>query len=88
MAMERYAIYDMHEGSRRLYVDRFYDRRERAQADLDDLLRPYPIGHEWRRRLCVLPTNPASDPPIQSEDKADPARGDGETVSQSKQRDE
>jgi hypothetical protein len=38
---------------KRAYVDRGYETREEADEVLDDLLRYYPGGHDWRRRLAV-----------------------------------
>ncbi len=36
-----------------IYVQRSFATEAEAQAVLDDLLRGYPAGHEWRERLVV-----------------------------------
>jgi hypothetical protein len=46
-----FVILDVVAGRR--YIDRLYATREEAQRELDSLLKPYPDGHEWRRRLEV-----------------------------------
>lgn len=35
------------------YIDKVYDTEAAANEALRDLLKPYPAGHEWRRKLCV-----------------------------------
>lgn len=41
--------------TRRRYVAVSWDDKEMAERELEDLLRPYPEGHEWRKRLKVMP---------------------------------
>lgn len=35
------------------YIGRFWDTQREAELELTSLLRPYPAGHEWRKRLSV-----------------------------------
>ena len=52
-SVEGFVIVDLSTGRR--YIDRVYGREREAAAELASLLRGYPEGHEWRRRLAVRP---------------------------------
>lgn len=49
--MPRYKIVDRHNG--RAYIDRYWPTCAAAESVRNDLLRHYPLDHEWRRRLYV-----------------------------------
>lgn len=46
-------------GNPRIYVDRPLPLREAGET-LAELLRGYPVGHEWRWRLCLCPEGEVS----------------------------
>lgn len=46
-----WGIWDVSTG--RAYVNRTWPTQEEAHAERQELLAPYPDGHEWRRRLIV-----------------------------------
>lgn len=49
--------------SRALYVPERWRRRAGAQRALDDILKPYPPGHVWRRILAVARVHLVTLPP-------------------------
>jgi hypothetical protein len=51
----RWGIWDR---GRRLYVDVTWPTREQALWEMEDLLAPYPPGHEWRKRLQIACERP------------------------------
>lgn len=53
MRPEGYVIFD--EETYRPYIPRTWKTKKIADKELADLLRPYPRGHQWRRRLTVRP---------------------------------
>lgn len=46
-----FEVYDRATGRR--YINVVYATREQAASELLGLLRPYPAGHEWRKRLAI-----------------------------------
>lgn len=36
------------------YLARRYETEREAQSEAEELLRAYPIGHEWRARFAIL----------------------------------
>jgi hypothetical protein len=46
-----WVIYDLE--ARHRYIPRVWPSKAAADAELSDLLQPYPAGDEWRRRLVV-----------------------------------
>ncbi len=52
-AMGGWVIYDL--GVSRPYLPKIWRDQAEAEADLEALVRPYPVNHMWRKRLILRP---------------------------------